>query len=74
MSSQRSRCASHATMGVSVAASQTASATRIRRKLEIGLDAVLAEEGALPLDQRRAAFDTAETEKVPEGGAVTDDN
>ena len=49
-------------------------ATRIRRKLEIGLDAMLAEEGALPLDQRRAAFDTAETERVPEDGAVTDDN
>lgn len=49
-------------------------ATRIRRKLEIGLDAVLAEEGELPLDQRRAAFDTAETDKVPEDGAVTDDN
>ena len=47
-------------------------ATRIRRKLEIGLDAVLAEEGALPLDQRRAAFDTAETDKVPEDGADTD--
>ena len=47
-------------------------ATRIRRKLEIGLDAVLAEEGALPLDQRRAAFDTAETDTAPEDGAVTD--
>jgi hypothetical protein len=35
---------------------------------------VLADEGALPLDQRRAAFETAETEKVPEDGAVTDDN
>ena len=49
-------------------------ATRIRRKLEIGLDAVLAEEGALPLDQRRAAFDTAETDTAPEDGAVTDGN
>ena len=49
-------------------------ATRIRRKLEIGLDAVLAEEGELPLDQRRAAFDTAETDKVPEDGADTDGN
>ena len=49
-------------------------ATRIRRKLEIGLDAVLAEEGALPLDQRRAAFDAAETDKVPEDGADTDGN
>jgi hypothetical protein len=49
-------------------------ATRIRRKLEIGLDAVLAEDGALPLDQRRAAYDTVETDKGPEGEAVTDGN
>lgn len=51
-------------------------ATRIRRKLEIGLDAVLAEEGALPLDQRRAAFDTPETGTGPGDGdgAVTDDD
>jgi tetratricopeptide (TPR) repeat protein len=49
-------------------------ATRIRRKLEIGLDAVLAEEGELPLDQRRAAFDTAETDATSEDGAVTDGN
>ena len=46
--------------------------TRLRRKLEIGLDAVLAEEGELPLDQRRAAFDTGETDKAPEDGAATD--
>jgi tetratricopeptide (TPR) repeat protein len=49
-------------------------ATRIRRKLEIGLDAVLAEEGELPLDQRRAAFETAETDATSEDGAVTDGN
>jgi len=47
-------------------------AARIRRKLEVGLDAVLAEEGALPLDQRRAAFDTPGTDTVPDDGAVTD--
>ncbi len=39
---------------------------RILRKLEVGLDAVLAEEGALPLDQRRAAYEG--------GGTVTDGN
>ncbi len=32
-------------------------ATRIRRKLEVGLDAVLAEEGAAPLETRNAAND-----------------
>ncbi|MCA3447064.1 MAG: tetratricopeptide repeat protein [Rhodobacter sp.] len=47
-------------------------ATRIRRKLEIGLDAVLAEEGALPLDQRRAAFDAPETDTGSGDGAITD--
>jgi tetratricopeptide (TPR) repeat protein len=49
-------------------------ATRIRRKLEIGLDAVLVEEGAKPLDARRAAVEPAATGAavVTEDGAATD--
>lgn len=49
-------------------------AKRIRRKLEVGLDAVLKEEGALPLDQRRAALDPAQADAkaVTADGAAAD--
>ncbi len=51
-------------------------ATRIRRKLEIGLDAVLKEEGETPLDERRAALDPAPAPAtaVTEDGAAADGN
>ncbi len=51
-------------------------AIRIRRKLEIGLDAVLAEEGAKPLDARQAAVTppSSDTAAVTEDGAATDGN
>ncbi len=51
-------------------------AVRIRRKLEIGLDAVLQEEGQPPLSERRAALDIAPETAAPvsEDGAGTDGN
>ena len=49
-------------------------ADRIRRKLEVGLDAVLVEEGAKPLNERRAALDVAPGATVTEDGAATDGN
>ncbi len=51
-------------------------AIRIRRKLEVGLDAVLQEEGELPLTERRAALDTTTDDPatVTEDGAGTDGN
>ena len=51
-------------------------AVRIKRKLQVGLDAVLTEEGAKPLDARRAAADPAPTtpKAVTEDGAATDGN
>jgi tetratricopeptide (TPR) repeat protein len=51
-------------------------AIRIRRKLEVGLDAVLQEEGELPLTERRAALDSATSDAaaVTEDGAGTDGN
>jgi Flp pilus assembly protein TadD len=47
-------------------------AVRIRRKLDIGLDAVLAEEGAVPLDQRQALL-TGGTVTAPGTAPVTED-
>ncbi len=44
-------------------------AVRIRRKLEVGLDAVLGEEGATPLDERRAALDTPASVVTEDGAA-----
>lgn len=51
-------------------------AKRIKRKLEVGLDAVLKEEGAKPLNARSAAIDAkpATPKAVTEDGAATDGN
>lgn len=49
-------------------------ADRIRRKLDVGLDAVLREEGATPLSERRAALEAAPGAAVTEDGAAADGN
>ncbi len=50
---------------------EQAEADRIRRKLEIGLDAVLLEDGETPLDARRAAADALSTTQEDAGGEAS---
>jgi tetratricopeptide (TPR) repeat protein len=49
-------------------------AIRIRRKLEVGLDAVLAEEGTPPLAERRAAAEATDRAAATGAGPATDGN